>query len=105
MRLRLLGINAPEIKGETIPQGKASRDWLHKLLVGNSFYVRSYLDQADKYGGRWDAEIFAPIVLMNPADPKTATIPRSTVEDLAVMPLTNVNQLLIQCGFAVAYSV
>lgn len=58
MSLRLLRINAPEIRVAD-PAGAAARDFLRGLCpVGAFVLVRTDHDQPDKYGGRWDAELF-----------------------------------------------
>lgn len=97
MRLRLYGINAPELRTTTLEAGKLSRDFIRSLLINRHFYVRTYKDEADKYGGRWLAEIFAPISFVTPSDFKTAYFDEKGT-------LTNINQLMIDAGFAVAYT-
>lgn len=75
--IRLLGINAPEIRGDTREAGIVSRDYLRGLILGRNVIVHTYRDEADKYGGRWLAEIYADEV--------------------------NVNALMIESGHAVPY--
>jgi len=58
--LRLLGIDAPEIRGEEREQGLASRDVLLKWIpLESSVTIVTYKDAKEKYG-RWLAEIFIP---------------------------------------------
>jgi endonuclease YncB( thermonuclease family) len=55
-RVRVLGINAPELSTDA---GKAARDFAKTLLpVGEGVEVVSH--GWDKYGGRIDGEIFLP---------------------------------------------
>lgn len=54
---RLLGINAPELKGATKAAGQASKNELERLLSLGSLVVRSEKPlSTDKYG-RWLAHI------------------------------------------------
>lgn len=51
--IRMVGINAPEIR-QGNAAGYASRDYLRALLpVGAVVVLRTEKDHADKYGGRW----------------------------------------------------
>jgi endonuclease YncB( thermonuclease family) len=55
--LRLAGINAPELKTD---DGKLSRTWLNtRLAIGTAIKVRTFKDRPDKYGGRYDAVVYA----------------------------------------------
>jgi len=47
---RMIGINAPEIKGSTKPQGEESRDFLKSLIDGKQILIEC--NTTDKYG-RW----------------------------------------------------
>lgn len=53
--LRLAGIDAPELRGETIGAGRAARDFLRNLLLDEPVVIRTH--KAGKYG-RWLAEIY-----------------------------------------------
>jgi micrococcal nuclease len=61
-RLRLWGINAPEVRGEQKVEGKRATAHLIKLLErhalhpGGGFIIRTYKDKRGKYG-RFLAEI------------------------------------------------
>jgi micrococcal nuclease len=62
-KLRLLGINAPELKGDSKPQGMTSRDWLIGKILGRDALICTHKDkhtEIDKHDsfGRWLAEIF-----------------------------------------------
>lgn len=60
-RLRLYGINAPEMRGPEKEQGKVSRDWLREGILGKDITLRTRKtkrgeDKKGKYG-RWLATI------------------------------------------------
>jgi len=49
--IRLYGIDTPEIRGEEIPEGLISRDWLReKLNNATEIYVSTHKDKSGKYG-------------------------------------------------------
>ena len=54
LRLRLLGINTPEVRGEERPEGLISRDRLREKILGKEVIVRT--GKTGKYG-RWISEI------------------------------------------------
>lgn len=56
-KLRLYGVNAPEMRGDSKAQGTISRDWLREKVLGKSVIIRTHKDKTEKYG-RWLAEIF-----------------------------------------------
>lgn len=66
MRVRLYGINAPELNTEA---GKAARVFLSGALpVGQKVTLQSFKDRADKFGGRWLGNILdADMNLVNAA--------------------------------------
>lgn len=75
-RIRLTGINAPEV---STPEGKEARSYLQSLLPpGTQVTVKTDKDRTEKYG-RWLGVI-------------------TTLEG------TNVNTLMVQMGYAVDYS-
>lgn len=53
-KLRLLGIDAPEMGTEA---GRAARDFLRELLGRDGLVIRTHKDPGDKYG-RWLAELY-----------------------------------------------
>jgi micrococcal nuclease len=57
--LRLLGINAPEVVGESRAAGLAASAHLKSLLEGGGLTIHTVLDRNDKYG-RLLATIFRP---------------------------------------------
>ncbi len=78
-KLRLYGINAPELRGAERAEGLKSRDYLRSLIDGREILLETYRDKRGKYG-RYLAKIF---------------IKRSDSEWL------NVNDELVKQGFAV----
>lgn len=84
---RMLGINAPELKGETIEQAKKSRDFLRATILNKAVIIESSKPEKritqEKYG-RYLANVF----LIN--------------EDQTT---TSVNALMVRNGFAVPFMV
>ena len=57
-KLRLYGINTPEIRGPERPSGLLVRDMVREWCpVGDEVTVRTYKDKTGKFG-RWLAEIW-----------------------------------------------
>ncbi|WP_336129627.1 thermonuclease family protein [Mesoflavibacter sp. CH_XMU1422-2] len=50
MKLRLYGIDTPEIRGEEREQGIVVRDILREMILGKEVTIRSYKDKQGKYG-------------------------------------------------------
>ena len=49
--IRFIGINAPELKGDSRPEGLKSREWLAaKLPPGTKILLRTEKDSREKYG-------------------------------------------------------
>ena len=57
--LRLLGINAPEMRGATLDAGKRSRDALRERVLGRTVTFISVKDEQEKYG-RYLAVVYDP---------------------------------------------
>jgi micrococcal nuclease len=74
--IRLAGINAPEMRGANRLKGIESRDFLRGLILMKSVVIKTYKDKTEKYG-RWLADIYLDKV--------------------------NVNQLMVEQGYAVKY--
>ena len=55
-KVRLRGINAPEVKGKTKEEGKKVRDILHKKLIDKYVTIKTYRDKKEKFG-RWLADV------------------------------------------------
>ena len=49
-KIRLSGLNAPEIRGPQRPQGLISRDWLRERVVGKVIIIHTEKDKTGKYG-------------------------------------------------------
>ncbi len=77
-KLRLLRINAPEMRGPEKEQGKLSRDFLRSLIDGKEVILQTKKDKQGKYG-RYLAEIW--------------------IQDAAGV-WTNVNDQMVEEGFA-----
>ena len=75
-KIRLHGINTPEVRGPSKPEGIISRDALRERILGKEVIIKTSKDKKGKYG-RWLGEIF--------------------VED------ENINQWLIAEGYARPY--
>ncbi len=75
-KIRLLGINTPEVRGPEKPQGIISRNALRQRILGKVVTIKTSKDKKGKYG-RWLGEVF--------------------VED------ENINQWLITEGYAKEY--
>ncbi len=50
MKLRLYGINTPELRGEERERGLAARDVLRDMVLDKEVQIRSYKDKQGKYG-------------------------------------------------------
>jgi endonuclease YncB( thermonuclease family) len=56
-KLRLYGINAPEMRGDQRAAGTTTRDWLREQILDKVITIKTYKDQTEKYG-RWLADIW-----------------------------------------------
>jgi len=63
VRVRLYGINAPEVKGESKAEGKKSTEFLKELLPLNSFIKMECVGK-DKYG-RWLGDLYLEDLFIN----------------------------------------
>ena len=60
IKLRLFGIDAPEMRGLEKQQGKVSRDWLRDQILDQEVVIRTYKDGRGKGKyGRWLADVYA----------------------------------------------
>lgn len=76
-KIRLIGINAPEVRGEQREDGLKTRDELRKRILGKKVIIKTSKDKKGKYG-RWLGEVF--------------------IKD------ENINQWLLNEGLAVEYT-
>lgn len=58
-KIRLFGINAPEVRGVERPEGLIARDWLRQRILGKSIVLKTHKAKKGKYG-RWLGDIFIP---------------------------------------------
>jgi micrococcal nuclease len=56
-KIRLLRIDAPEVRGVERPEGLKSRDALRDLIGNKWVQIKTYKDKKGKYG-RWLADVF-----------------------------------------------
>ena len=56
-KIRLLGINTPEVRGSEKSQGIISRDALRQRILGKVVIIKTSKDKKGKYG-RWLGEVF-----------------------------------------------
>lgn len=63
-KLRLYGINTPELTGEQKQDGIKTRDYLSSLILGKEIIIETQKDKAEKYG-RWLATIWLDGVNLN----------------------------------------
>lgn len=57
VKIRLSGINAPELRGETLEQGRKSRDFLRSLILNKEVIIQTIKDGKGKYG-RYIAKVW-----------------------------------------------
>jgi micrococcal nuclease len=50
IKIRLHGINAPEIRGKQRPEGLKSRDYLRSLILDKEVIIQTLKDKKGKYG-------------------------------------------------------
>ena len=58
-KLRLHGINTPEVRGESREDGLRVRDLVRERISNKWIIVKTHRDKKEKYG-RWLAEIYEP---------------------------------------------
>ena len=49
-KIRLYGINCPEMRGENRVKGKESRDAIREKLMGKQIFLKTLKDKKGKYG-------------------------------------------------------
>ena len=66
-KLRLFGIDAPEVRGSSRPEGLKSRDWLRRLILNRDIYIKTLpKDKKGKYG-RYIVTVYYKNVNVNEA--------------------------------------
>lgn len=59
VKVRLYGIDAPEVRGVERPEGLRSRDWLREEILNKEVILQTYKDGTGKGKyGRWLADLF-----------------------------------------------
>lgn len=56
-KLRLYGIDTPEVRGEEREEGLIARDYLRDRILGSWVFIKTLKDKKGKYG-RWLARVF-----------------------------------------------
>ena len=56
-KIRLHGINAPEVRGDQRNAGLKSRDYLRDLILGKEVFLETTKDKKGKYG-RYLADVY-----------------------------------------------
>lgn len=57
IKIRLYGINTPEIRGKERPEGLVSKKRVQDLILNKDVIIKTYKDKTEKYG-RYLGEIF-----------------------------------------------
>lgn len=83
-RVRLLGIDAPELRGDEREQGLITRDYLRDILQDKEVIIKTFKDKYGKYG-RWLVTVFLP-------------------DESQENGLLDINEHLIEKGLAVPYT-
>jgi len=83
IKVRLYGINTPEVRGEEREQGLISRARLRELILGKEVIIKTVKDKTGKYG-RYLAEIYQ-------------------IFDHSTPSLVSVNEILLNEGLAEKY--
>lgn len=64
IKIRLLGIDTPELRGADKESGLRSKARLEQLILNKSVTIKTQKDKTEKYG-RWLAEIFVDNINVN----------------------------------------
>jgi micrococcal nuclease len=56
-RIRFMGIDTAEVRGEERPEGLVARDFVRDRILGQRVMLRTFKDTKGKYG-RWLAEVY-----------------------------------------------
>jgi len=85
IKIRLFGIDTPELRGEDRDNGIKSRDRLRELILDKNVTIKTYKDRTEKYG-RWLASIYIDV-------------PETIIGDIQY----SVNDILVKEGLAIPY--
>jgi len=80
--IRLYGINAPEMRGDTKLAGMEARDFLSEQVINKQIFIQTFKDKTEKYG-----RLLGKLYLSDPSSDAASTI----------------NDLMIASGHAVPY--
>lgn len=64
LKIRLAGINTPELKGDDREKGLIARDRLAELILNKQVVLKTYKDRQEKFG-RWLGDIYLPDSLIS----------------------------------------
>jgi micrococcal nuclease len=59
IKIRLLGIDTPELRGASRPEGLIAKKRVEELILGKEIILKTQRDKQEKYG-RWLGEIYIP---------------------------------------------
>tara|TARA_A200000159_G_C7331601_1_gene343207 strand:- start:1080 stop:1433 length:354 start_codon:yes stop_codon:yes gene_type:complete len=60
IKLRLHEINAPELRGDSLAEGRKSRDYLRSLILNKDVIIQTLKDKKGKYG-RYLAKVWVEL--------------------------------------------
>jgi micrococcal nuclease len=80
--IRLYGIDAPEVRGETKLAGLESRDFLSAQILNKDIYIQTFKDKTEKYG-----RLLGKLYMV---DPSSGDVP-------------TVNEQMVSSGHATTY--
>jgi len=63
-KIRLYGIDTPELRGDERAAGLAARDYLREMILDKKVVLKTYKDKKGKYG-RWIAKVYLEDVNIN----------------------------------------
>lgn len=63
-KMRLFGIDTPEVRGKEREEGLIVRDWLRGRILHREIVIKTHKDRKGKYG-RWLAEVWFDGVSIN----------------------------------------
>jgi len=82
-KIRLRGIDAPEVRGLEKEAGLKSRDRVRELILGALVTLRTYKDSKEKYG-RWLAEVY---YMQKPYDPAEVLLNKQLLDENLVVAM------------------